>query len=55
MNETEWTALFDLIEKATNLPNMTANEKAAAIRNKAERADQLDNLEEFSALTASPD
>ena len=47
MNEREWDKLFEFIEKAINLPNLTAQEKADKIREEAFARAQDNNLEEF--------
>lgn len=52
MSEKEWDKLFDLIEKAVNLPGMSAGEKAAEIKSQAEARDQTTNLDEFAAVVS---
>ncbi len=52
MNDKEWEKLFDLIEKAINLPGLTAKEKGEEIRSRAKGLYQDVNLEEFIATAA---
>ncbi len=49
MTDREWAKLFDLINKAINLPDMSAGEKGALIRAKAEENGASGDLEEFIA------
>lgn len=53
MNPNQWITLFSLIEKVTNLPDMTANEKAALLRQKAAEQGATETLDEFSAYVTA--
>ena len=46
MNDKQWETFFDLMEKIISMPNMSANEKIAEFRSKAQEFDA--NLEEFA-------
>ena len=49
MSEKEWDQLFNLIQKAINLPKLTAVEKGKEIRRQALWRDQDAYLDEFLA------
>lgn len=53
MNPNQWITLFALIEKVVNLPDMTANEKAELLKQKAEEQGATEMLDEFSAYVTA--
>lgn len=48
MSDREWEKFFELMGKIINLPNLTAMEKAALVREKAEQYASGNDLEEFA-------
>lgn len=49
MLEHEWEMFFELLEKIVDMPNMTANEKAELVKEKADEEGGDLALNEFTA------
>ena len=52
VSEREWDRLFELMEKATNLPGLSATEKGETIKSEAKARSAIGTLEEFLAECA---